>query len=305
MNPFRLSLLQVAHDPATDAMANKYRSMVRDAAKAGARIVVLPEFSISRYFPLKSLAQWQDAEPRPESIPGGDSCRLFAELARDNEVFVVGSLYERGGLGFRKQKGARFDTTVLFDPAGNLGAACRKQHIPAEVGYYESEYFSPGNSDYPVFAMPDVYLAMPTCYDQWFPELARIFALKGAELIVYPTAIGSEPTEPGFDSRDAWATMLRSHAIANGVFIAAANRTGTEENIPFYGSSVIVAPDGEILAQGSRDNEEIVFADLDPERINRWRRLFPLLLRREPETYGTILGRLPLNGPETSPEADA
>lgn len=305
MNPFRLSLLQVAHDPAPDAMAKKYRAMVGDAAKAGARIVVLPEFSVSPYFALRPLADWHENEPRPESIPTGDSCKLFAELARDNGVFIVGSLYERGGLGFRKQKGARFDTAVLFDPAGNLGAACRKQHIPADIGYYETEYFGPGNSDYPVFAVPDVNLAMPTCYDQWFPELARIFALKGAELIVYPTAIGSEPSEPGFDSQGAWTTILRSHAIANGVFVAAANRVGTEEKITFYGSSVIAAPDGEILAQGSRDNEEIVSAELDPDTMDRWRRLFPLLLRREPETYGTIMGRLTLNapGPVTAPEA--
>ncbi len=305
MNPFQLSLLQIAYDPAPGAMANKYRALVADAVKTGARVVVLPEFSLSPYFARKPLADWGEDEPRPESIPTGDSCKLFAELARENGVFVVGSLYERGGLGFRKQKGARFNTAVLFDPAGNLGAACRKQHIPADIGNHETEYFGPGNSDYPVFGLPDVNLAIPTGYDQWFPELARIVALKGAELIAYPTAIGSEPSEPGFDSRDAWTTILRSHAIANGVFVAAANRIGTEESITFYGSSVICAPDGAILAQGSPDNEEIVSAELDPVAIDRWRRLFPLLVRREPETYGTILGRLTLNAPEAlAPRAE-
>ncbi|MBC8142372.1 MAG: hydrolase, partial [Armatimonadetes bacterium] len=238
------------------------------------------------------------------SIPGGQSCKLFAELAKDNGVFVVGSVYERGGLGFRKLKGARYDTAVLMDPGGNVGGVCRKQHIPADIGYYETEYFGAGNSDYPVFGLPDIRLAMPTCYDQWFPELARIFSLKGTELIVYPTAIGSEPSEPGFDSQEAWATILRSHAVANGVFVAAANRVGTEENITFYGSSVIVAPDGTVLAQGSRDNEELISADLDPDAVDRWRRLFPLLLRREPETYGTILGRLSLKTPEERGEVE-
>ena len=286
-------------------MAHKYRALVKDAAQTGANLVVLPEFSVSPYFALKPRTDWGEDEPLPENIPHGDSCKLFAELAKDNRVFVVGSLYERGGLGFRKQKGARFDTAVLFDPDGNLGAACRKQHIPADIGYYETDYFGAGNSDYPVFGLPDVRLAMPTCYDQWFPELARIHALKGAELLVYPTAIGSEPSEPGFDSQEAWTTILRSHAIANGVFTAAANRVGMEESITFYGSSVIVAPDGTVLAQGSRDGEEVVSADLDPAVMDRWRRLFPLLLRREPETYNTLLGRLTMSEsqPETAPES--
>ena len=298
MNPFRLSLIQVAYDPAPDAMAKKYRAFVADAAKGGASVVVLPEFSVSPYFALKPRAAWGDAEPLPESIPTGVSCALFGSLAKENGVFVIGSLYERGGIGFRKQKGARFDTAVLFDPGGNLGAACREQHIPAAVGYHENEYFDVGNSDYPVFALPDVRFAMPTCYDQWFPELARIYALKSAELLVYPTAIGSEPSEPGFDSKEAWTTILRSHAIANGVFVAAANRVGTEESITFYGSSVIAAPNGDLLAQGSRDNEEVVSADIDPAIMDTWRRLFPLLLRREPETYGTLLARLSLNPPD-------
>lgn len=301
MNPFRLSLLQTAYDPAPDAMAKKYRALTADAVKVGSRVVILPELSLSSYFPRRSLADWGEGEPRPESIPTGDSCKLFAELAREHGIFVVGSLYERGGLGFRKQKGARFNTAVLFDPLGNLGAACRKQHLPDPLGHFESEYFGPGNSDYPVFSLPDVNMAMPTGYDQWFPELARIYALKGAELITYPSAAGFTPDQPGSDSRNAWATMLLSHAVASGVFVAAANRVGTEESVTFYGGSIIAAPDGAILAQGSRDNEEIVFAELDPETMDRWRRRFPLLLRREPETYGTLLGRLTLNKEPKAP----
>lgn len=299
MNPVRLSLIQVAYDPTPDAMAKKYRTLVGDAAKSGAQIVVLPELSTSPFFPLKPLAEWKENEPHPESIPSGDSCKLFADLARENGIFVIGSLYERGGLGFRKQKGARFNTAVVFDPLGNLGAACRKQHLSADSGTFESEYFGPGNSDYPVFGLPEVNLAIPTGYDQWFPELARILALKGAELIVYPGATGS-------DSQNAQVTMLRSHAIANGVFVASANRIGTEENYNFYGSSVIIAPNGEILAQGSRDNDEVVSAALDPDVIDQWRSQFPFLLRREPETYNTILGRLTLNTPpQTLTEAEA
>lgn len=286
-------------------MASKYRTLVADAAKAGARIVVLPEFSLSSYFPQKSVADWGADEPHPEGIPGGESCKLFAELARDNSVFLIGSLYERGGLGFRKQKGARFNTAVAYDSLGNLGGAGRAQHVRnGGPDGHEADYYGPGNSDYPVFGVPDVNLAMPTGYDMWFPETARILALKGAELIVYPVANSS--AEPGANTSEASTILLRSHAIANGVFVAAANRVGAEGNRTFFGGSAIIAPDGEILAQGSADGEEIVSADLDPERLDRWREQNPFLLRREPETYTTILGRLTLKStPEAPTEQEA
>ena len=225
----------------------------------------------------------------PKSFPtpwstGGVSCLFFSHLAAQFGVTLIGSLYERGGEG-----GRHYDTATLHGPDGRLIGCCRKQHIPDDIGYYERNYFGPGNSDYPVFALPEIKLAAPTCYDQWFPELARIFALNGAELIVYPTAIGSEPSAPACDSQPAWTTILRSHAIANGVFVAATNRVGEESGISFYGSSVIIAPDGEILAQASRDREEIVIATLEPDRLTEWRRLFPLLERREPQTYRRLL----------------
>jgi N-carbamoylputrescine amidase len=265
---------------------------------------VLPEFSLSPYFPQKSAADWGANEPHPEGIPVGESCKLFSELARDNSVFLIGSLYERGGLGFRKQKGVRFNTAVAYDPLGNLGGACRAQHVRAgTLGEHDSEYFAPGNSDYPVFAVPDVNLAMPTGYDHWFPESARILALKGAELIAYPVANESTATDSA--TPDASTTVLRSHAIANGVFVAASNRVGTEGDQTFSGGSVIIAPNGGVLAQGSCDQEEVVSADLDPERIDRWRSRFPFLLRREPETYSTILGRLTLNMSEPLTEAES
>ncbi|MEO0561754.1 MAG: nitrilase-related carbon-nitrogen hydrolase, partial [Chloroflexota bacterium] len=128
-------------------------------------------------------------------------------------------------------------------------------------------------------------LAAPTCYDQWFPELARIYALNGADLIFYPTAIGSEPTAPDVDSAEAWLTVQRSHAIANGVFVAAANRVGHENDVTFYGSSFICDPTGAVLAQAGRDTTEVITATLDPAVMTRWRGLFPLTAQRKPDTY--------------------
>jgi N-carbamoylputrescine amidase len=271
MERVTLALIQTAYEP--EKMEAKFRALVRDAKSSGATHVALPEFSLSPYF-----AARQNADILPEPIASGPSCRLFAELARENQVFLVGSLYEAPA----------FDTAVLFAPDGALHGVCRKTHIPDDIGYYERDYFGPGDSDYPVHPSGGVNLSMPTCYDQWFPEAARLFALHGAELIVYPTAIGSEPSAPECDSQPAWTTMIRSHAIANGLFTAAANRIGEELGIRFYGSSLICAPDGEVLAQADRGTEGVTLATLDPARLTEWRRLFPLLNRREPQTYGEL-----------------
>jgi N-carbamoylputrescine amidase len=271
MEKTRLALIQTAYE--VGKMEDRLQALVEEAARQRATHVVLPEFSLSPYF-----AAVQNATVQPEPIPTGPSCRLFATLARENAIWLVGSLYETGP----------YDTAVLFAPDGTLQGVCRKTHIPDDVGYYERDYFGSGDSDYPVHPAGSLRLSMPTCYDQWFPEAARLFTLHGAELIVYPTAIGSEPSAPLCDSQPAWTTMIRSHAIANGVYTAAANRIGEEHSICFYGSSVICAPDGEILTQASRDTEGVTIADLDPARLTEWRRLFPLLHRREPRTYGEL-----------------
>ena len=152
----------------------------------------------------------------------------------------------------------------------------------------DSFYFEPGDSDYPVHDLGFIKLAVPTCYDQWFPELARVYALKGAELIVYPTAIGSEPDHPGFDSEPLWQNTMTAHAIANGVFVAAVNRTGHEGTVRFYGSSFVCEPTGHVLAQASRNEPAVVMATLDFKTMEFWRRLFPLLEQRQPQTYGQL-----------------
>ena len=180
-----------------------------------------------------------------------------------------------------------YDTATIYDAHGQLAGYTRKVHIPSGEGYHETDFFENG-TEYPVFALPEVTVATPTCYDQWFPELARIYTLNGAEFIFYPTAIGSEPTDPHIDTQDSWQTVMRGHAIANGVYIGAANRIGAENGVRFYGSSFICDPAGKVLAQASRDQREVLIADLEPAVLAHWRELFPLLHQRRPATYSRI-----------------
>ena len=267
---------------------NLYRVLVAQAATDGATLVCLPEFSILPYFPGKrDTAGFDWAEP----LHGGPSERFFAELAATYRVTVVGSLFER------MDDDAYRDTATIHTPDGQLSYFTRKVHIPSGKGYHETDFFS-GADEYPVHKLDMIRLAAPTCYDQWFPELARIYALNGAELIYYPTAIGSEPTAPDFDSSEAWQTVMRGHAVANGVFIAACNRVGRENGVTFYGSSFVCDPTGKILAQASRDHDEVVHAILDPAVREQYLDLFPLLHQRRPETYGSIL-----EAPQHPPQA--
>lgn len=260
-------------------MQAQYRTLVAEAAQRGAALVCLPEFSLIPYFPGTtdpSGFAWAEA------LPGGVSERFFAELARENRVQVVGSLFERA------EDGAYWDTATLHNANGTLIGTTRKIHIPSGAGYNETTFFG-GWHEYPVHDAGVARLALPTCYDQWFPELARIYALNGAEFIYYPTAIGSEPTAPEIDTAESWQTVMRGHAIANGVFIGAANRVGVENGVTFYGSSFVCDPTGRILAQAGRDTTEVITADLDGEQLAHWRALFPLLRQRRPAVYGRII----------------
>lgn len=265
-------------------MIEKLHGLVAEAAAKAAEIVCLQEFTLSPYF----ASQKDDANfARAEFLHDGESVRTFSQLARENGLFLIGSLFERG------DNGRFWDTATIHDPNGDLLGFTRKVHIPQGAGYYEDYYFG-GSDEYPIHAVAGVKMAVPTCYDQWFPEMSRICALNGAEFIFYPTAIGSEPEAPEFDSAEAWQTVMRGQAIANGVYIAAANRTGAE-GVTFYGSSFICDPTGKIIAQASRDQTEVLVADLDADIFNQWRSLFPLLQQRRPETYKRIIA--PKNEP--------
>ena len=280
MKNLRFGLTQTKWTGDQKSMVEAQRALVADAASQGATLILLQEFSIGPYFAgTTDEAGFGWAEP----LRGGPSDTAFSSFAKDNGVTIIGSIYEVD------ENGEYWDTATVHTPDGNLAHYTRKVHIPSGEGYHETDFFG-GYDEYPVHDLSNINLAVPTCYDQWFPELARIYALEGAELICYPTAIGAEPTDPDMDSQPSWETVMRGHAIANGVFIAAANRVGEENGIPFYGSSFICDPSGTVLAKASRAETEVLVADLDPYALEHWRDLFPLLYQRRPETYNRISG---------------
>lgn len=257
-----------------------YRDLVADAVETGATLICLPEFSILPYFPgIRDEAGFRWAEP----LQGGASDQFFSELASQHQVTVVGSLFEQDGDNY-------WDTATIHTPDGKLSHYTRKVHIPSGEGYHETDYFE-GYGEFPVHQLDAVKMAAPTCYDQWFPELVRIYALNGAEFVFYPTAIGSEPTAPDFDSAAAWQTVMRGHAVANGLFIGACNRVGHENAVTFYGSSFICDPLGNVLAQASRDQDEVIHAVLKADVREQYLDLFPLLHQRRPQHYGRLLDR--------------
>ncbi len=262
-------------------MKAQYRNLIEEAAGQGGSLVCLPELSLNPYFPgTRDITGFDWAEP----IPGGASERFFSEMAREHQVTLIGSIYELA------EDGGLFDTATVHAPTGELIGKTRKVHLPSGPGYNETDFFAGGDA-FPVFDIGALNISTPTCYDQWFPELARIHALNGAELIVYPTAIGGDLTDTEIDYRNAWETIMRGHAIANGVFVAAINRTGVENGIPFFGSSFVCDPMGKVLARAGQTTTEVVMADLDAEAITRWRGLFPLLHQRRPEFYRSILNK--------------
>ena len=254
-----------------------YADLIAQAVSEGATLICLPEFTILPYFPgSRDESGFKWAEP----LHGGISGLFFSEMAQKHGVKLVGSIFEQEDENY-------WDTAVIYNAAGALQHYTRKVHIPSGEGYHETDFFE-GYGEYPVHDLGQVKIAAPTCYDQWFPELARIYALNGAEFVFYPTAIGSEPTAPAFNSKNAWQTVMKGHAVANGLFIAACNRVGTE-TVTFYGSSFVCDPMGNILAEASRDSDEVIYAVLDPAIREQYIELFPLLHQRKPQHYKRLL----------------
>jgi len=281
----RIALVQQRWHPDPERHATALRRSVMQAAAQGAQLIALQELTLHRYF-----GDVQDPSLRAlaEPLGEGPTSALCRALARASGAYVIGSLFERGEPLQRKARDGRahfYNTAAIFAPTGELVGFTRKHHIPSGTGYEEQFYFEPGDSNYPVHDLGFIKVAVPTCYDQWFPELARIYALKGAELILYPSAIGSEPDFPRFDTQPRWQIMMQAHAIANGVFVAAVNRVGNEGTVRFYGSSFVCDPTGTILAQAPRHRPAVIIADLDFAVMEFWRKLFPLLDQRRPTTY--------------------
>jgi N-carbamoylputrescine amidase len=262
-------------------------SGVRLAAEAGARLVCLQELTLSRYFAVEPGGP-SEVGAEPEELPGGPTHRFAAEVAAANGVHVHASLYERA----EGPDGLGFNTAIVVAPDGELVARTRKLHIPTTAGYYEDRYFRPGPSDgepFPVIPLGEARLGLPTCWDQWFPEVARAYSLGGAEVLIYPTAIGSEPDHPDFDTEPLWERVIVANGIANGVFMVAVNRTGEEPPLRFYGSSFVSDPYGRVLVQAPRDEPAVLVADLDLDQRRDWLELFPLLATRRPDAYGQLV----------------
>ncbi|WP_427129917.1 nitrilase-related carbon-nitrogen hydrolase [Pseudarthrobacter sp. S9] len=257
------------------------------AADAGARAVFLPELTLSKY-PANVRAGSNPAQ-NAEDLLNGPTFDFAANAARIHGVCVHASLYERSD----GNDGLGFNTAILVSPQGELLARTRKTHIPVSAGYYEDTYFraGPAGDAYPVYRpaeMDGAAVGLPTCWDEWFPEVARLYSLAGAEILVYPTAIGSEPSFPGFDHQPLWQHVITGHGITNGTFMVVPNRTGDEGDITFYGSSFISDPYGRVLVQAPRDQEAVLVADLDLDQRKDWLDLFPFLTTRRPDTYGEL-----------------
>jgi N-carbamoylputrescine amidase len=284
--PFRIAAVQHRWDPDPAEHEAALEQGVRIAAEEGAQLVCLQELTLSRYFAVDPAGP-EAAGAEPEELPGGRTFKFAARMAAATGAHIHASLYERAEEG----DGLGFNTAIVVSPAGELVARTRKLHIPVTAGYHEDRYFRPGpagSDSFPLVGLGEVKLGLPTCWDQWFPEVARAYSLEGADVLVYPTAIGSEPDHPEFDTQPLWQQVIVANGIANGVFMVAVNRIGTEPPLTFYGSSFISDPYGRVLAQAPRDEPAVLVADLDLDQRRDWLELFPFLKTRRPDTYGSL-----------------
>jgi len=257
---------------------------VEEAARRGARVVCLPELFRQRYFcQAEEVERFALAEPIP-----GPSTEALSKLAAARGIVIVASLFER------RAEGLYHNTAAVLDADGSLAGLYRKMHIPDDPLYYEKFYFTPGDLGFPAIPTRHARLGTLVCWDQWFPEAARLSALAGAQILFYPTAIGWQFQQGGaIDAaqHDAWETAQRAHAIANGVFVAVANRVGEEEGIRFFGQSFVCDPFGRVLARAAADREEILVVECDLGRIEEVRRHWPFLRDRRIDAYGDLLKR--------------
>jgi N-carbamoylputrescine amidase len=290
---------------------------VADAAQAGAKIVFLQELTMMRY--MADTRPTGSRSASAESLEDGPSVRFLREQAQRNGIFINGSIFEKTGADAEHG----YNTSVLVSPAGELVQRTRKMHIPVTSGYYEDEYFAPGPAasqtagqaasrcdcdctgsgvgdpsapnPYPVVSvdLPGTpHLGLPTCWDEWFPETARLYGLGGAEMLSYPTAIGSEPDYPDFNTEPLWEQVIRGNAIANGLFMVVPNRYGNEGTVTFYGSSFICDPFGRMLVQAPREGDAVLVAQLDLAQREDWLTLFPFYATRRPESYAPLMAPL-------------
>ncbi|MGC9291490.1 MAG: carbon-nitrogen hydrolase [Acidobacteriaceae bacterium] len=292
---FRVALVQMSCSADPDANLDKAVARIREAAGMGANVVCLPELFRTQYFCQREDHALFDLA---ESIPGPSTERLAA-VARECKVAVVASLFER------RAAGLYHNTAAILEEDGSLAGTYRKMHVPDDPLYYEKFYFTPGDLGFRSFDLHAGRIGVLVCWDQWYPEGARITALRGADLLLYPTAIGWHPAEKkefGVAQYGAWQTIQRAHAIANGVYVAAVNRVGHEHGdvrgnrvagagLEFWGGSFLVDPFGRVLAHASHNAEEILMGEIDLRLIEETRRNWPFLRDRRVDAYAPITQR--------------
>ena len=294
----RVAVIQQANSDDLQANLERSVALVRDAARQGAELVLLQELHRSLYF-----CQTEDTHcfDLAERIPGPSTERLGA-LAKELGIVLVGSLFEK------RATGLYHNTAVVLERDGSLAGVYRKMHIPDDPGFYEKFFFTPGDAQFndgrsgfsPIRTSVG-NLGLLVCWDQWYPEAARLMALAGADLLLYPTAIGWDPSDDEAEKQrqcDAWITIQRAHAVANGVPVLVANRTGfeatpgsTDQGIQFWGNSFVAGPQGEFLARADSDSETVLITDVDMQRSEAVRRIWPYLRDRRVDAYGDLTKR--------------
>ena len=287
----KVALLQETDRGSRDANLDAIEAGLRAAAAAGAELVLLQELHNGPYFCQRESVEVFD---QAESIPGPGTARL-GQLAEELQLVVVASLFER------RTAGLYHNTAVVFDRSAAIAGIYRKMHIPDDPGFYEKFYFTPGDLGFEPINTSVGRLGVLVCWDQWYPEAARLMALAGAELLLYPTAIGWDPNDEPAEQqrqRDAWITVQRGHAVANGLPVLVCNRTGFEADpagatagVQFWGNSFVTGPQGEFLAQAGTDARELLLADVDLTRSEQVRRIWPFLRDRRIDAYGDLLRR--------------
>ena len=285
---FRLGLAQMACSTNSAENLDKAVAQVREAAARGAQIICLQELFRSQYFCRDENPELFDlAEPIP-----GESTETMARIAKELGVVIVASLFEK------RAAGLYHNTAAILNADGSLAGIYRKMHIPDDPLFYEKFYFTPGDLGFRNFDTPFGRIGVLVCWDQWYPEAARLTALQGADVLFYPTAIGWHPAEKaqhGAAQLDAWRTVQRGHAIANGIYVAAVNRIGfegtPEQGLEFWGNSFVADPFGVVVAEASTDREEILVVECDRRRIEEVRRNWPFFRDRRIDAYGGITER--------------
>ena len=295
--PLRVGLVQHRWYAHAATLRAELAEGIRLAAEAGARIVFLPELTLSKYPGNVRASGIPQADA--EQLTTGPTFTFAAAEARRHNVIVHASLFEKPASTDAPDDVRGYNTAILVSPTGELLGRTRKTHIPVTAGYYEDTYFRPGPAEdaYPVYTVAGARLGLPTCWDEWFPEVSRLYGLGGAEILAYPTAIGSEPLFPNFDTQPIWQQVIVANGITSGLFMVVPNRHGDEGDLTFYGSSFISDPFGRVLVQAPRGESVALVADLDLTQREEWLSLFPFLMTRRPDTYAGLVAPIDATHP--------